>query len=177
MFNEATLRRLYLEEQKSIRAVALLANVSPRTVFDALNRYRIPRRPAGFRGAAIPSASSTLMQEASLRHLYIEEEHSIAEIAHIAGVSTRTVFDALNRYRIPRRPIGSHKKRTTVGVLGNGVFDEEALRHMYEEEGLSIADIAGMTQLSPSCIRNALVRWQIPRRRRGRPVAEAKAFL
>ncbi len=48
MEDETILRRLYLDEQKSIREIATLWHVSPRTIFDALRRYSIPRRSAGF---------------------------------------------------------------------------------------------------------------------------------
>jgi hypothetical protein len=52
--------------------------------------------------------------------------------------------------------------------LPAGTIDEAALRRMYEEEGQSIAAIAASVSCAPSRIRNALVRWGITRRRRGR---------
>ena len=168
MFDEATLRQLYLDERQSIRVIAARAQVSTRTIYDALNRYHIPRRPAGFHTAT--PAASTLLHEASLRRLYVEEQRSIKAIAELAQVSTRTVFDALNRYRIPRRPPGSYKPLLQRITLPDGQqLDEALLRRLYEDEGQSIVEIAAALRCTPSRIRNALVRWGIPRRHRGRP--------
>ena len=102
MLDEITLRRLYLEEQRSIRDIARLAKVPTRTVYDALIRYRIPRRPAGFHSPRATPANASL-DEITLRRLYLDEERSIRDIATLHHISTRVVYDAMSRYRIPRR--------------------------------------------------------------------------
>src|SRR5690242_5642553 len=56
MLDEATLRQLYLEEQRSIRDIAAKKGIATRTVYDLLIRYRIPRRPAGFHSMRAESA-------------------------------------------------------------------------------------------------------------------------
>jgi hypothetical protein len=168
MLDESTLRQLYLEHQRSIRDIAALEHVPTRTVYDALIHYRIPRRRSGFRSNYLPPANP-LFDEATLRRLYLEEQRSIRDIAALYQVSTRMVYDAMSRYRIPRRTAGQRRPAPLVIQVANGVLDEATLRRMYEEEGQSIAAIAAAVACTPARIRNALVRWGIERRRRGRP--------
>lgn len=168
MLDEATLRRLYLEECLSIRAIAAQEQLPTRMIYDALIKYRIPRRPAGFRGQELRRATPAL-DEATLRRIYVEEGQSIRAIAELAGVSTRMIYDALIRYRIPRRAVGQRRPAPLAIVVGNGAIDKAALRRMYQDEGQTIATIAAAIACSPSRIRSALVRWGIARRRRGRP--------
>src|SRR4051794_26784852 len=80
MLDETTLRRLYLEEQRSIRVISQLKHVSTRSVYDALIHYRIPRRASGFRSPQVQRANATL-DEPTLRRLYLDEERSIRNIA------------------------------------------------------------------------------------------------
>ena len=167
MINENRLRQLYLDEQQSIRAIAALEGIPTRMIYDALIHYRIPRRAAGFRSPRVQPAS-VLLDEPTLRRLYLDEERSIRNIAALYQVSTRMVYDALSRYRIPRRAAGNRRQRITVLDLAGGPIDEVTLRRLYEEEGQSIAAIAASVACAPSRIRNALVRWDIARRRRGR---------
>lgn len=171
MLDEATLRRLYLDEQLSIRVIATQVRVSTRAIYDALKRYHIQRRPAGFRALSPPEAAG-LLDEASLRRLYVEEQRSIKAIADLGRVSTRTVFDALSRHRIPRRSAGYRAPLPRAIALPDGrLLDEALLRRLYLDEGRSIVGIAAALQCTPSRIRNALIRWGIPRRHRGRPCA------
>jgi lambda repressor-like predicted transcriptional regulator len=167
MIDEALLRRLYLQEQQSIRAIAVFIDVPPRVVYGELIRYRIPRRPVGFRGAPADRAD-TCIDEPTLRQWYETEGLSIRAISARANVSTRTVYDALIRYHIPRRTAGSPRPLPPGAATADGIFDEATLRHLYQEAGKSIAVIAEDSHCSPSRIRNALVRYGIARRRRGR---------
>lgn len=168
MLDEITLRRLYLEEQRPIREIAALLHLPTRSVYDALIRYRIPRRPASFRSAR-NEVADTPFDEASLRHLYLDEERSIRAIAEIAHVSTRAVYDALMRYGIPRRTVGQRPSAPAQALGASDLIDEAGLRRLYEEEHQSIEQIAATLACSASRIRNALVRWGITRRPRGRP--------
>jgi predicted DNA-binding protein YlxM (UPF0122 family) len=167
MLEETTLRRLYLEEQRSIREIAQTEHVSTRSVYDALIHYRIPRRASGFRNPRAQPASVTL-DEPTLRRLYLDEERSIRNIAALYHVSTRMVYDTMGRHQIPRRTTGHRKQRAMLLELADGTIDQATLRRMYEEEGQSIAAIAASVSCAPSRIRSALVRWGIARRRRGR---------
>jgi predicted DNA-binding protein YlxM (UPF0122 family) len=167
MLDESTLWRLYVEEQRSIRAIARLETVSTRAVYNALIRHRIPRRPAGFRRVQV-QLDHPVFDQAALRKLYLEEKRSIRAIATLAQVSTRKVYDLLRQYHIPRRSMGYQHPANSFIHVAHGFLDEATLRRMYEEEGQSIAAIAATIKCSPSRIRNALVRWGIGRRRRGR---------
>jgi predicted DNA-binding protein YlxM (UPF0122 family) len=167
MLDESELRHLYLEEQRSIRNIATLLQVSTHTIYSALISYHIPRRASGFRWPRDQSITAPF-DEATLRRLYLDEERSIRNIAARYQVSTRMVYEALGRYGIPRRTTGHRRPSAMVIAVTDGSIDEATLRRMYEEDGQSIAAIAASVSCAPSRIRNALVRWGIPRRRRGR---------
>jgi predicted DNA-binding protein YlxM (UPF0122 family) len=167
MFDEAYLRYLYLDQELSIRAIAARERVPLRTVYDALIHYRIPRRLAGFHSASIQPADTPL-DETTLRRLYLSEERTIRDIAALYQVSTRKVYDALRRYRIPRRTSRHRQPPLEIITFGDQMLDKERLQRLYEQEDLSIATIAATLGCSPSSIRNALIRWSIVRRRRGR---------
>jgi hypothetical protein len=167
LIDETRLRHLYLDEQQSIRDIAALERVPTRTIYAALIRYRIPRRPAGF-PHKLSHPAQTPLNEAMLRQLYLEEYRSIRDIAALYQVSTRVVYDAMSGYRIPRRTSGHRRPAPMVIPVADGMLDEVGLRRMYEEEGQSIAAIAAATACTPARIRNALIRWGIARRRRGR---------
>lgn len=168
MLDEATLRRLYLDEQRSIRDIAAQLHLPTRSVYDALIRHRIPRRLASFRNVQ-SGTSSALFDEATLRCWYVEEERSIRAIAELAQVSTRVVYEALLRYGIARRTVGQRSGAITPATRDGRLVDEAVLRRLYEEENLSIEKIASMLACSPSRIRSALIRWGIALRPRGRP--------
>src|SRR4029078_4447778 len=127
MFDESTLWRLYLEEQRSIRTIATLEGVSTRMVYDALIRHRIPRRPAGFRHVQV-QLDHPVLDQAALRRLYLEEKRSIRAIASLAQVSTRKVYDLLSRYHIPRRAVGHQRPGLSAILVANGSLDEPMLR-------------------------------------------------
>lgn len=168
MLDEQRLRQLYIIEQQSIRAIAALEHVPIRTVYDALTHYRIPRRLPGFRSQHT-APSERPLDEAQLRRLYLDEQRSIRAIAEHVGVSTRTVYDLLIAYRIPRRMQAHRQPAAPLLVLPASTLDEPQLRRLYEQEQRSIGDIAALMQCSPARIQRALVRWGIARRRRGRP--------
>lgn len=110
-----------------------------------------------------------VLDEATIRQLYLEEQLSIRAIAALSHVSTRVVYDVMSRYRIPRRRRGYRAEPRPSIDLRGGLLMEVTLRRLYTDEQRSITAIAAMLESSPSRIRNALVRWGIPRRRRGRP--------
>ena len=118
--NEMTLRRLYLEEQRSIRDIAALQQVSTRMVYDALTHYRIPRRPAGQQRRPMPNAitlGTSVLDKPTLQHLYEEEGQSIAAIAASLSCAPSRIRRALVRWGIARRrrgrqygPISEHTR-------------------------------------------------------------------
>jgi predicted DNA-binding protein YlxM (UPF0122 family) len=174
MIDEGRLKQLYIVEQRSIREIAAVEQVPTRTVYDALMHYRIPRRPAGFQNKH-PQPTPMPFNETALRRLYLDEERSIRDIAALCEVSTRVVYDALSRCYIPRRATGQRRPAPDAIAFGDNVLDKAALQRLYED-GQTIAAIAAMLACPPSRIRNALVRWGIARRRRGRRYGPMPGF-
>jgi hypothetical protein len=107
----ATLRHLYVDQQLSIRGVAAVLQIDPRTVHTALIRGRIARRQR-WKQHATPTERTTAGQlnEATLRRLYVIEQHSIREIAERFDTCTATVHQALVALNIPRRKRGRPNK-------------------------------------------------------------------
>jgi predicted DNA-binding protein YlxM (UPF0122 family) len=167
MLDETMLRRLYLEQKLSIRSIAAQEHVSVRTVYDALLRCDIPRRPAVARSTS-GEKESVLLEEANIRNLYLCEKLSVRAIAERTHVSTRTVYDALVRYGIPRRTPGYRPPMSITIQTKDGPLEADTLRRLYEEEHQSIAEIAYATNNTQSRIRRALQRSGVALRRRGR---------
>jgi predicted DNA-binding protein YlxM (UPF0122 family) len=111
MIDKATLLRLYIDEHRSIRSIAALLRVAPRTVHDAMIRGRIPRRQRWEQHATTTErAARGQLDEAILRRLYVIEELSIREIAERFDTCTATVHHALVAWNIPRRKRGRREK-------------------------------------------------------------------
>jgi hypothetical protein len=105
----------------------------------------------------------TTLDEMTLRRMYHEERLSIRAIADALGLNYRTIYDALMRWKIPRRPRGLR----TIYHVPTFAFDEATLRHLYLDAGHTIKEIAVTFQVAPSAVWSAMEYWQIPRRRRG----------
>ena len=110
----AMLRQLYIDQQLSIRVIADILHINPRTVHNALIRSRIPRRQRWEQHATLGGARARVddLDEALLRRLYTVERHSIREIATILNTCPSTVQHALIRYQIPRRKRGHPGKQS-----------------------------------------------------------------
>ena len=112
MIDTATLRRLYIDEHRSIRNIAALLQVAPRTVHTALIRGRIARRQRWEQHATTTErAARGQLDEATLRRLYVIEKLSIREIAERFDTCTATVHHALVAWNIPRRKRGRPDKK------------------------------------------------------------------
>ncbi len=111
--DEATLYRLYVEEQQSIRSIAVTLRVAPRTVHDAMIHYRIPRRQKWrHHPATSPGGAREALDAPLLQRLYVAEQRSIREIATIMEVYPSVVYNALVRWDIPRRKRGPCQRST-----------------------------------------------------------------
>jgi DNA invertase Pin-like site-specific DNA recombinase len=110
MLDNVLLRRLYLDEQRTIRAIAELAGCSTYTVYRRLMHYRSPRRSRDQWDRHRVSRVLDALDEQTLRCLYLEEQRSIAEVASLLNCSDATIRAALIRWDIPRRPAGRAKK-------------------------------------------------------------------
>src|SRR6266545_3023585 len=109
-----------------------------------------------------------MIDQATLRRLYIDEHRSIRSIAALLKVAPRTVHDAMIRGRIARRKSWEQHATTTKQRAARGQLDEETLRRLYVIEKLSIRDIAERFDTCTATVHHALVAWNIPRRKRGR---------
>jgi predicted DNA-binding protein YlxM (UPF0122 family) len=111
-----TLRRLYLDEHYSIRGIAAHCQVSTRAVLDALTHHGIPRRTPWQRRTpppAILTVGQDVIDEARLRHVYVQEGQSINAIAAMYQCAPSRIRTALVRWGIERRPRGRPPPHTT----------------------------------------------------------------
>ena len=111
-----------------------------------------------------------------LQQLYVEKQLSIRDIASLLRVNPRTVHTALIRSRIARRQSWEHPA-SLPQCVGRGQLDEARLRHLYTIEQLSIREIANQFNTCTATIHHALVLWNIPRRKRGRPNGNRQMFV
>jgi transposase-like protein len=115
-----------------------------------------------------------VLDEATLRRLYLDEGHPIAQIARTLHVRKQTICDALEHWHIARRPQGPRGMQPRPGPS----LDPDTLRRLYLGEQQTIREIARALQAPPGAIRTALIRAGIARRRRGprrdmRPLPES----
>ena len=85
-----------------------------------------------------------MLDEAELRHLYLEEQCSIRTMATLLHVPTGAIYRALIHYDIPRR---SGRFHATPDQPVKARFDEATLRRLYLEEQRSIRDIAALHEV------------------------------
>jgi hypothetical protein len=104
-----TLYRLYVEEQLTIRAIANMLSIRQKKVYDAMIRWRIPRRPGSVR--LHRSKPEFPFDEATLRYHYHEKGQTIKEIAMQFNIPHGRVFSAMKYWGIPRRRCGPKPKQ------------------------------------------------------------------
>lgn len=144
----ATLRRLYTDEGLTVAAVAARLGVAHGTAHKWLIAAGVPMRP--------PLATTrTDIDDEDIRRLYTSEGQTAAEIAAHLGCPTTTVYNRLQRLGVPRRPaLPRQRARPT----------DDELRRLYEDEGLSLRQLARRFSVSAQAVRNWLVAAGIPRR-------------
>ena len=103
-----------------------------------------------------------------LSNLYVDEQLSIRGVAAVLHIDPQTVHTALIRGRIARRQRWEQPAITMQRAAG-GQLDEATLRCPYGIEQLSIREIAERFDTCTATVHYALVAWNIPRRKRGRP--------
>lgn len=154
---------MYLEEGKSISAVASALNVAARTLYDAMMLWRIPRRSSWATRIA-SSAVQNDIDEQTLRRMYLDEAKSLHRIAQELSVSSRCVSSALVRWGIPRRYVRATQPAR--GALPHTEADDRLLYQMYVVEGVSARAIAASFGVSPSTVYKRLSQLGIQRRQR-----------
>lgn len=161
--DDSTLRRLYVDEGKTLAQIAATYDCVPGAVRQRLVRAGISPRPRG--GGRRPALDDDATA-AQLRRLHLEEGRSITEIARILGWSRDKVGRHLDRSGIPRRP------RARPGGL-NG----RLLRRLYLIERLGVDEIAARLKVSPNHLRNELRRHDIRRTRAPLPLLPGQQAL
>lgn len=101
---EATLRRLYLEEKLSVIEIARRFHCDRHTIRRRLVALKIPVRPYN---QHIPE----MWDAETLRRLYVDEGYCQETIAAHLGVDQVTVSKALRRAMIPTRPRGKRCRK------------------------------------------------------------------
>lgn len=97
-------------EQLTLRAVADMIGVSPRTVYDALMNWPIPV-PAAKPRRHQPQRSFAF-EEATVRSLYFDKGYTVKEIAEHLSTGRSSVLAAMNYWQIPRRRRGRRPSKS-----------------------------------------------------------------
>lgn len=160
---EADLRREYLEEGRSVRAIAIQTGLSMSTIRNYLERYEIAMRD--LREAQAPRRR--LPADAVLRRLHFQEGRSAADIAREYGVGEYAVFKHLRRLRRPEDPRAHRQKAPPV--------DEATLRRLYVDLRLSLLAVGARVGISGSTVRKWLRQYGIPLRPAGQSVPAQKS--
>lgn len=103
--DKMTLRFLYVENRLSIDAIAEGFALPRQAIVEALERWNIPN-PSRRSTSQHPQ---TPFDEATLRYLYIEQGHTIQEIASLYAITRTSVISAMNYWEIPRRRPGPRR--------------------------------------------------------------------
>jgi DNA-binding transcriptional regulator LsrR (DeoR family) len=139
------LRKLYWEEEMSLREVAAETAVSYDTIRNRFHENEIPVRDSRQGGVEVAD-------ESRLRELYRDESLSTRDIGEKFGVSQTTVRRRMEKYDIPLRD-----RRVELP-------DEPRLRKLYWDEGLSTYDLAEKFGVSQNTVIDRMEENGIPRR-------------
>ncbi len=131
------LQSRYIDRGESIAEIATALQVTQEGVRQALKRNGIPLR--------VVSRPRALLDPEDLRRRYIDEHQSLADIGTALDVSSETIRRELHRLAIETRTIATVARPS-----------EDALRTMYEVEGLSAGAIAEKIGVSEQSIRRWL---------------------
>jgi transposase len=101
-----------------------------------------------------------------------EQEYSGTQIAKMLFIGKATVYDALKRRGVRRRPRGGPRPSQMVTY-----HEREHFRMLYQDQKLSIREIADLTGLPFNNVKSRLIRWRIARRSSSEALRLAKAKL
>ena len=153
--NPETIRKLYWEDGKTIRAIAQIYNVK-RGSIDWFMRYNnIPRR-------ALSNARNEVQKKINLdpemiRKLYWEQGLTMPQIAMRYHTHTNNVYRLMQKYNIPSRKQGDRGGE-------KDELDPEMIRKLYWDDKLSARQIAKKLGKSDYAIYIVMYRSEIPRR-------------
>ena len=132
-------------------------------------RYQVPtwritqhRRKLGIRrppSAPLRQDRGVLPDSETLRHLYVEERQTLAQIGRTYRTAAPKVRAALDAAGIPVRPRTSRASRTG--------FDPELLRQLYQDREWTTTEVAAHLDTTVAAVLRALHDHKIPVRRGG----------
>ena len=163
---ESELRKFYYDDRLPASEIGRMFGLSYHSIYARMDRYGMPRRPAG-RGVEHRGKTAPTCDE--LKKLYLEDALTTRQIGEMYGVSKTSVLRWLKRFDI-------QKRTPSAGLENRGVTapTKAELEHMVWTQHLSYPAIAGKYGVDSSAIRHWLIRHDIPRpkvwdtRRKGR---------
>jgi transposase len=141
------LRRLYIDERRTVGEVAEVLGVARSTAHNWLRAAGIDLRPS-------PSKRRDDISDDRLRELYVGDQLSAPDIAQQFGCATTTVYHRLDQLGIPRRPKGCSAARP----------DKSELARLYIEQGLSLREIASRRGVTAPAVAGWLRHYNISAR-------------
>jgi AraC-like DNA-binding protein len=161
----ATLRDLFGRQGMTIKQVADVTGLRPRTLYRRLAEFGIGPR-GGLRGPRYTQAAAVLTP-AALHQWAVIDGLKPAEIAQRTGVDRTTVGRYLAAAGIVAPPKAAAPPRVDGrrGLRAHPEVDEAVLRDLYQQQGLSLAEGAARTGLTSTQFVRAL---RCPSRRRPR---------
>lgn len=161
------LRRVYVDEKKTLVEIAALASSSIGTVSRALMSFGIPLRTPQEsrkeRGTKKKRQYKQLDDKELLRCWYENEQLSIPAIAERIGCSTGIVQRCLKQYGIKARHSHSTQPKGALGIAGfEKLRDPEWLRKRYHDDGLSMDGLAREIGCTAGSVLKAFRRYGIP---------------
>ena len=121
--DRAVLRKLYVEERKTVDEIAGILSCNPTTILRRLNEHKIPVRRNRIEG----------LTKQLIQKLYVKEHRSTREIGKLCGCSRTAVQNRCREYGIPLRNPGGNQRFE---------INEEMLRTWYIKDGRSVEQIA-----------------------------------
>lgn len=133
--------------RRSIREIAALCDVWPKTILRWLDKHGIETRPPG--RSRLDRGGQPWRDEAWLREQYRDRGKTIERIASEQACSERTIRNWLHEHGIPTR---SHGDRHPASRDPQPYRDADWLRTQYEERGRSADAIASDLDVNPGTI-------------------------
>lgn len=133
------LERLYVTERRTMAEIATHYAVPHPTVRRWLTRLGIERRTAHH--TTTPDPDRHPIDPGELRHAYVEDGLTAAEIAADFGVSKNIVLEALHAHRVPVRPSGPSAAPPV--VLLDALYADPAVTNALARHGIDQRRVGG----------------------------------
>jgi transposase len=154
------LEQLYTIQKMDTVQIGKKVNVAPATISTWLKEYNIPIRTTA--ESKIQKGNGKIPTKKELIELYVDEKMSGAEIGKIYNINSSTVLSYLNKHNIPKRT-SSETTLIKSGSKGK-IPTKNELFNLYNNQGLSCAQIAKKYNIHGSTIENYLKRYDIKSR-------------